>query len=82
MLNRNINTCKVCGYSNSNFFPWGEEGKYPMFEICPCCGIESGYEDISSSSIAINREKWVESSKYKSDIRYKNQLEKTFNNHI
>ena len=55
--------------------PWGKDGKYPMFEICPCCGIESGYEDISPESIESNRRKWIRSSKFKSDTKYRIQLE-------
>ncbi|PNK61163.1 hypothetical protein [Psychrobacter sp. FDAARGOS_221] len=75
MQYQQINSCRVCGYTNEDFTPWGDDGKYPLFEICPCCGIESGYEDISPESIASNRKKWMESAKYNSNIKYHKQLE-------
>lgn len=75
MLNPKRNICKICGYSDKEFMPWGKNGKYPMFEICPCCGIESGYEDISPESIESNRKKWIRSSKFQSDTKYRIQLE-------
>jgi len=37
--------CTTCGYNELNTPPWGEDGSTPNFEICPCCGVEFGYED-------------------------------------
>lgn len=35
--------CRVCGLY-LGYQPWGEDGKTPSYEICPCCGVEFGYE--------------------------------------
>ena len=70
-----LNTCRVCGYTDAIFFPWGKDGKTPSFEICECCNIEFGYEDCQSSSIRRYRQKWLLSEKFNSDSNhYKNQL--------
>lgn len=34
--------CPVCGY-DLGFIPW--EDSNPSDEICPCCGIQFGYDD-------------------------------------
>ena len=50
--------CRVCGcYSDS--FPWGADGKSPSYQICPCCGVQFGKEDITLESINEYREKWL-----------------------
>lgn len=59
MTNRNFFLCKVCGYDNSPFMPWGEDGKIPSYSICPCCGVEFGYEDTTIKSIENYRKKWI-----------------------
>lgn len=41
--------CPVCGYG-LNFLPW--EGSSPSDEICPCCGIQFGLEDIDAENEA------------------------------
>ena len=50
--------CKVCGYK-LNYLPWGEDGKTPCFDICPCCGVEFGYEDYTENSLKEYRAKWI-----------------------
>lgn len=50
--------CRVCGLY-LGYQPWGEDGKTPSYEICPCCGVEFGYEDDSKSSIQAYREQWI-----------------------
>lgn len=60
MLNREISSCRVCGLYYPDFFPWGETGKDPSHEICDCCGIEFGYEDITAASCRTNRNVWLE----------------------
>lgn len=52
--------CRVCGYE-LNEPPWGNDGMSPSFEICPCCGVEFGYEDVSLQSIRTFRSKWLAS---------------------
>ena len=36
---------------DSNLRFGGEYGKYPSYEICPCCGVEFGNEDYTLTSI-------------------------------
>ena len=50
--------CKVCGYQ-LNYLPWGEDGKTPCFDICPCCGVEFGNEDYTEESLKEYRAKWI-----------------------
>ena len=54
---RNKNICPVCGYVDLDFSPYDNHGS-PSFEICPCCGVEFGYDDFSISHESL-REKWV-----------------------
>lgn len=39
------NFCHVCGYPLGDYNPWGDDGKTPTYDICPCCGVEWGNED-------------------------------------
>jgi len=50
--------CRVCGLHQLTH-PWGEDGKCPTYEICDCCGVEFGYEDITLIGIEIARSKWL-----------------------
>lgn len=70
MRNRVLHTCRVCGYYDKELLPWGEDGETPTFEICPCCNVEFGYEDVQLSSIKSYREKWMNSDKFNSDEKY------------
>jgi len=36
--------CRVCGFREDEP-PWGEDGRTPLFDFCPCCGVEHGYGD-------------------------------------
>jgi hypothetical protein len=74
MLNRELHSCKICGYYDEDFLPWGLDGEFPLYEICPCCEAESGYEDFTLESIIHNRNKWVESPKFRSNEKYREQL--------
>ena len=49
---------EVCGYQ-LNYLPWGEDGKTPCFDICPCCGVEFGNEDYTEESLKEYRAKWI-----------------------
>lgn len=64
---RNFSTgkiCPVCGLV-LDFLPWTQKGN-PSDEICPCCGIQFGYEDMSWDRTGrINiyldlRQKWIQ----------------------
>jgi hypothetical protein len=53
--------CHVCGYPDLDYAPWGEDGQSPSFDICPCCGVEFGYEDATDIAKKIFRENWISS---------------------
>jgi hypothetical protein len=55
--------CRVCGYRNKDY-PWGEDGKSPSYQICPCCGVQYGVKDITPEEIQNERKLWVK-NKYK-----------------
>lgn len=54
--------CRVCGYYDPDYleyFPWGENGCVPSYDICECCGVEFGYEDWILESIRHYRAEWL-----------------------
>lgn len=53
--------CPVCGLPLGDFAPWGTDGKTPTYEICPCCGVEWGYEDDSREARRAFRHRWLAS---------------------
>lgn len=53
----NTHECRVCGCYSKDF-PWGEDGKNPSYQICPCCGVQFGKEDLTLESIKEYRDKW------------------------
>jgi hypothetical protein len=36
------------------------DGNCPTYEICPCCGVEFGYEDSTIQSTQAFRKVWIE----------------------
>jgi hypothetical protein len=50
--------CRVCGLEFEER-PWGDDGKCPTFEICPCCGVEAGYEDAHPDALIRFRDAWL-----------------------
>lgn len=50
--------CRVCGRYHEEP-PWGEDYNTPTFEICDCCGVEFGYEDVTSEAQARFRQNWL-----------------------
>jgi len=50
--------CRVCGYRDDEP-PWGADGRTPSFALCPCCGVEWGYQDSSQTGVARFREAWL-----------------------
>lgn len=58
MLSDAKNYCRVCGYEPTDA-PWGPDGTDPSWEICPCCGVEFGYEDATASGVVRFREQWL-----------------------
>lgn len=53
--------CRVCGYRMDDP-PWGSDGRTPTFEMCPCCGVEFGYQDHTAGSVRLYREGWMKSA--------------------
>jgi hypothetical protein len=49
----NDRPCLVCGYL-LDFEPW--RGNSPADEICPCCGIQYGYDDEAGGDLTKRRE--------------------------
>ena len=39
--------------------PWGDDGRTPLFEHCPCCGVEFGYQDATPTGARRFREAWL-----------------------
>jgi hypothetical protein len=54
----NNKNCRICGYP-CVAPPWGEDGNTPLFEHCPCCGAEFGYQDSTVMGIRKFRENWI-----------------------
>ena len=52
--------CRICGLSYDEAI-WGLDNKTPSFDICCCCGVEFGYEDVSIESIRNYRKQWEDS---------------------
>lgn len=50
--------CRVCGCFNEDK-PWGDEGIYPTYDFCPCCGVEFGHEDFTLESTKEYRHAWI-----------------------
>lgn len=67
------NFCRVCGLIQLDS-PWGDDGKSPNFEICPCCGVEFGYEDCLVEGIKKFRNNWVAN-----DMRWNEPIKKPKN---
>ena len=53
------NRCRVCGLLLESP-PWGDDGRTPLFEYCPCCGVEWGYPDATPEGARSFREKWLQ----------------------
>ena len=66
MHNEILNVCRVCGY-RPEVPPWGLDGETPSWEICPSCGVEFGYEDVSAESVRRYRAKWRASGNHWTD---------------
>ena len=52
--------CRVCGYDCYPHLPWGANGAVPSYEICPCCGVEFGYDDDGYDVCVRRRRHWVQ----------------------
>ena len=54
-----IDFCNICGY-RPEAAPWGDAGKDPSFEFCPCCKVEWGYQDSNPVAIGRFRTLWLQ----------------------
>jgi len=50
--------CRVCGYVNKR--PFYDEMDHAEFDICPCCGCESGIEDSTKEGEQNYRKWWIQ----------------------
>ncbi|MGN0065266.1 MAG: hypothetical protein ACI379_13590 [Nocardioides sp.] len=50
--------CRVCGYDWGEP-PWGDSQLEPTYWICPCCGVEAGYEDCAPDGARAHRRAWL-----------------------
>lgn len=51
--------CCVCGCDKLEYPQYYDNGS-PTFEICECCGFESGFDDLSEGlTITEYRNKWI-----------------------
>lgn len=54
--------CRICGFANKEY-PWGNDGKEPSYQICPCCGVQFGVYDITPEEILNKRNEWIKREK-------------------
>jgi hypothetical protein len=59
LSNKELHICRICGLEQP-FFPWGEDGQTPTYDICSCCGVEFGYEDATLVAVRNYRKEWIE----------------------
>ncbi|MDN5100125.1 hypothetical protein O8C83_04775 [Aliarcobacter butzleri] len=64
MNNNSENICRVCGLQYDINYVRDEFGE-ATFNICDCCGVEFGYEDINIKSIIKYRYYWLNELKGK-----------------
>jgi hypothetical protein len=50
--------CRVCGYRPAGEAPYLPEGG-GLYGICPCCGVEWGYQDATPDGARHFREAWL-----------------------
>ena len=58
MHSSDIYHCRVCGLRLDDP-PWGDDGRTPLYEFCPCCGVEFGYQDATPLGAKKHREQWL-----------------------
>jgi len=39
--------------------PWGDDDRTPLFEHCPCCGVEFGHQDATLEGARRFRANWL-----------------------
>lgn len=56
-MHNNLFSCLVCGYPELDEPPYDDHG-CALYNICPCCGVEFGYDDSNALHSEL-REKWI-----------------------
>lgn len=53
--------CPICNYDGLDEPPYDEDG-FGLYEICPCCGFQYGYDDFPNKDeqIKLWRQKWID----------------------
>jgi hypothetical protein len=59
MLSESSYHCRICGL-RSEEPPWGSDGRSPLFDFCPCCGVEHGYQDATRTGALRFRSAWLQ----------------------
>jgi len=52
--------CPICGFQGLDEAPYDEDLN-ASYDICPCCGVEFGYDDFKNDNVKfeIARNKWI-----------------------
>jgi hypothetical protein len=58
MHNIDMHRCRVCGLYLDDP-PWGSDGHTPLYDFCPCCGVEFGYQDATPAGARKFRDAWL-----------------------
>jgi hypothetical protein len=58
-----LHCCRICGLYYDDYYPWGDDGDLPSFDICLCCGAEFGFNDYSEDEKIKYRIKWLRNMK-------------------
>jgi hypothetical protein len=56
----NSHTCSICGYPRLDLPARDPETGAPSFDICPSCGCEIGYDDVTQQEKERYRRNWVD----------------------
>ena len=51
--------CRICGYDLGEAGVRDKKYGYPTYNICHCCGMESGIDDVSQSERIKYRNEWI-----------------------
>jgi hypothetical protein len=54
-----LHCCRICGLYYDDYYPWGDDGDLPSYDICLCCNVEFGVDDYYEDTITEYRIKWL-----------------------
>jgi len=63
--------CHVCGFPELERPAYDLEMNQPLFDICPCCGCEFGYNDATPKARERHLKEWIKQGAiwFKPDVR-------------